>query len=143
MARAVGSTLAVLLLVACASGGGARTGAQAAGGDASPQDCDGARASVEKTLWPTGGDAARLTRAEVPGYVVAAKRMLAACSTLAAAAHQRERDLELVAAGDALGKELAALPAMGDSELALALPAHAASVRRYLYLTDALRGRSR
>ena len=139
----MGLVLTLLLLGACASGGSARTGGQAAGAGVSPQECDGDRARVEKTLWPTGTTAPRLTRSDVPDYVTVAGRMLLACSALATGTHQRERELGLVAAGDVLGRDLVAMRAMSDSELVLATPAHAERVRRYLSLIDALRGRSR
>lgn len=112
-------------------------------GTLASQGCDQASAGVVAMLWPAGpGSDPRLERADITRYVATAEQMLAVCTPVAIAAHQREQELGLLAARDVVRKELAGMAALDSRRLAEMLPVHAQHVRRYLSLTEALRGRS-
>ncbi|HEY0995727.1 MAG TPA: hypothetical protein VGD77_07040 [Gemmatimonadaceae bacterium] len=132
-----------MFLAACARAtGGSDVPVQS--GTLASQGCDQASARVAAMLWPAGpASDPRLERADIAPYVAAAGQMLAVCTPVAVAAHQREQELGLLAAQDAVRKELAEMAALDSRRLAELLPVHAQHVRRYLSLTEALRGRSR
>jgi hypothetical protein len=132
----------VVLLASCTSTGGSSANAAPQDGGPAAQSCDEARARVEGTLWPSGPEAApRLAPGDVPRYVATAGKMLSACSAIATAAHRREKELSLTAAEDIVRKDLAQMVALDATGLAAMVPAHAQHVRRYVALTQALRGR--
>jgi hypothetical protein len=132
-----------VLLASCASSGGRGANAATQAGDPAGQGCDEARARVEVTLWPSGPRTApRLAAADVAHYVATARQMLSACSAVATASHRREKELSLTAAEDVVRKDLAQMSVLDGASLAAAVPAHAQHVRRYVALTQALRGRS-
>jgi hypothetical protein len=134
----------VVILGSCASGSGSGGKVVTQNGGLATQSCDEARARVEATLWPSGPETdPRLVPKDVPRYTAAAMEMLSTCSAIATAAHRRETELSLTATEDAVRKDLAQMGTLDAANLAAILPNHAQHVRRYVALTQALRGRSR